>query len=31
MAVPQSVVDDALKVTRECLETVCEIEENGAS
>lgn len=31
LAVPHSVVEDALKVTRESLETVCAIEENGAS
>ncbi|KAK4218050.1 hypothetical protein QBC37DRAFT_383848 [Rhypophila decipiens] len=31
LAVPQSVVEDAIKVTRECLETVCEIEDTGAT
>jgi hypothetical protein len=31
LAVPQSVVDEALKVTRECLDAVCEIDENGAT
>lgn len=31
LAVPQSVVDEALKVTRESLESICEIEENGAT
>jgi hypothetical protein len=29
LAVPQAVLDDALKVTRESLETVCEIEGDG--
>ncbi|KAK4252386.1 hypothetical protein C7999DRAFT_27115 [Corynascus novoguineensis] len=31
LAVPQTIVDEALKVTRECLESVCEIEEDGAT
>ncbi len=31
LAVPKSALDEALKVTREALETVCEIEESGAS
>ena len=31
LAVPQTVVDDALKVTRENLEMVCSMQENGAS
>lgn len=31
LALPSSVVEDALKVTRESLETVCSISENGAS
>ncbi|KAK0623313.1 hypothetical protein B0T14DRAFT_427262 [Immersiella caudata] len=31
LTVPHSVVEDALKVTRESLESVCSIEENGAS
>jgi hypothetical protein len=31
LAVPHSVVEEALKVTRESLELVCSIEENGAS
>ncbi|KAL2144088.1 hypothetical protein VTI28DRAFT_9618 [Corynascus sepedonium] len=31
LAVPQTIVDEALKVTRECLESVCEIEEEGAT
>ncbi|KAK3692571.1 hypothetical protein B0T22DRAFT_17706 [Podospora appendiculata] len=31
LAVPQSVVEDALKVTRESLETVCEIDNNGTT
>lgn len=30
LAVPQSVVDDALKITRECLDAVCEMDESGA-
>ncbi|KAH8169732.1 hypothetical protein LIA77_10276 [Sarocladium implicatum] len=29
LAVPDAVVQEALKVTRESLETVCEIDENG--
>lgn len=29
LAVPQSVIEEALKVTRESLEAVCEIEDNG--
>ncbi|KAL2127925.1 hypothetical protein VTI74DRAFT_9988 [Chaetomium olivicolor] len=31
LAVPQTVVDEALKVTRECLDSVCEMEENGTA
>ena len=31
LAIPNSVVDEALKVTRDSLETVCAIEENGAT
>ncbi|KAK3357298.1 hypothetical protein B0T25DRAFT_153698 [Lasiosphaeria hispida] len=31
LAVPHSVVEDALKVTRDSLEMVCDIEENGAT
>lgn len=31
LAVPQAVINDALKVTRESLEMVCEIEANGAT
>lgn len=27
LAVPQSVVEEALKVTRECLDQLCDIEE----
>jgi hypothetical protein len=30
LALPQAIVEEALKITRECLEAVCEIEENGA-
>ena len=30
LAVPQSVIDEALRVTRESLEAVCEVEENGS-
>ncbi|KFH41253.1 hypothetical protein ACRE_080340 [Hapsidospora chrysogenum ATCC 11550] len=30
LAVPQSVIDEALAVTRESLEAVCEIDENGS-
>jgi hypothetical protein len=29
LAVPESVVEEALRVTRESLEAVCEVEENG--
>ena len=29
LAVPDAVVQEALKVTRESLETVCEMDENG--
>ncbi|KAL6851082.1 hypothetical protein ACO1O0_008210 [Amphichorda felina] len=29
LAVPQSVIDEALQVTRESLEAVCEVDENG--
>ncbi len=31
LAVPRSAIEEALRVTREALETVCEIEESGAS
>ncbi|KAL2271553.1 hypothetical protein VTJ83DRAFT_924 [Remersonia thermophila] len=31
LAVPQSVVEDALRVTRDALETVCDMDENGAT
>ena len=31
LAVPQSVIDDALKVTRESLEAVCEIDDHGGA
>jgi hypothetical protein len=31
LAVPQNVVDEALKITRECLDSVCEIDESGAT
>lgn len=31
LAIPQSVVDEALKVTRDCLDTVCDIDESGAT
>ena len=31
LAMPQNVVDEALKVTRDCLESVCEIDESGAT
>ncbi|KLU89079.1 hypothetical protein MAPG_08056 [Magnaporthiopsis poae ATCC 64411] len=31
LAIPQAVIDDALKVARESLEAVCEVDENGAS
>ncbi|SPQ22556.1 3bdd3172-8828-4099-8408-f3d14d6c6f64 [Thermothielavioides terrestris] len=31
LAVPQSVVEEALLVTRECLDAVCEMEESGAT
>ncbi|KAK1769241.1 hypothetical protein QBC33DRAFT_532728 [Phialemonium atrogriseum] len=31
LAVPQAVVEEALKVTRESLETICEIEGDGAT
>jgi hypothetical protein len=31
LAIPQSVIDDALKVTRDCLDTVCDIDESGAT
>ena len=31
LAIPQTVVDEALKVTRDCLETVCELDESGAT
>ena len=31
LAVPAAVLEEALKVTRDALELVCEIEENGAT
>ncbi|KAL2164383.1 hypothetical protein VTH06DRAFT_3599 [Thermothelomyces fergusii] len=31
LAVPQAVVDEALRITRECLDLVCEIDETGAT
>ncbi|KAK1751896.1 hypothetical protein QBC47DRAFT_391353 [Echria macrotheca] len=31
LAVPQTVIEDALRVTRESLEMVCEIDESGAT
>ena len=31
LAVPQAVVDEALKATRDCLESVCELDENGTT
>jgi hypothetical protein len=31
LAVPDAVVQEALKVTRESLEAVCEVDENGTS
>ncbi|GAB1320412.1 hypothetical protein MFIFM68171_10622 [Madurella fahalii] len=31
LAVPESVVDEALKVTRECLDTVCELDDSGTT
>ncbi|KAL2024482.1 hypothetical protein VTK56DRAFT_8293 [Thermocarpiscus australiensis] len=31
LAVPQSVVEEALKVTRESLEAVCEVDESGTT
>ncbi|KAL2262020.1 hypothetical protein VTK26DRAFT_2721 [Humicola hyalothermophila] len=31
LAVPQPVVEEALKVTRECLEAVCELDDSGAT
>ncbi|KAK4137799.1 hypothetical protein BT67DRAFT_453999 [Trichocladium antarcticum] len=31
LAVPQSVVEEALKVTRESLDTVCEIDDSGTT
>ncbi|KAL2181555.1 uncharacterized protein P884DRAFT_6737 [Thermothelomyces heterothallicus CBS 202.75] len=31
LAVPQTVVDEALRITRECLDLVCEIDETGAT
>ncbi len=30
LAIPQAVVDEALKSTRECLESMCEIDESGS-
>ena len=31
LAVPQSVVEEALKVTRESLDTVCEMDDSGTT
>ncbi|EAQ91076.1 hypothetical protein CHGG_03011 [Chaetomium globosum CBS 148.51] len=31
LAVPSTVVDEALKVTRDCLDSVCEMDESGAT
>lgn len=31
LAVPESVVEEALRVTRESLEAVCEIEDDGTA
>lgn len=31
LAVPTSVVEEAMKITRECLDAVCEIEPSGSS
>ncbi|KAH7326420.1 hypothetical protein B0I35DRAFT_405666 [Stachybotrys elegans] len=31
LAIPESVVEEALKVTRECLDAVCEIDDSGAT
>ena len=31
LAVPATVVDEALKVTRDCLDTVCEMDESGGT
>lgn len=31
LAVPQAVVDEALKSTRECLDAICEMDENGTT
>ncbi|KAK4106400.1 hypothetical protein N658DRAFT_414233 [Parathielavia hyrcaniae] len=31
LAVPETVVDEALKTTRECLDSVCDIDESGAT
>lgn len=31
LAVPQSVVEDALRVTRDCLDIVCEIDDSGTA
>jgi hypothetical protein len=31
LAVPASVIEDSLRVTRESLEMVCEIDENGTT
>ncbi len=30
LAIPQAVVDEALKSTRDCLESMCEIDESGS-
>ncbi|KAL7799967.1 hypothetical protein V8C37DRAFT_304 [Trichoderma ceciliae] len=30
LAIPTSVVEEALRITRECLDSVCEIEEKGS-
>ncbi|KAK4157102.1 hypothetical protein C8A00DRAFT_29958 [Chaetomidium leptoderma] len=31
LAIPQTVVDEALKVTRDCLDAVCEMDDSGAT
>jgi hypothetical protein len=31
LAVPSTVVDEALKVTRDCLDSVCEMDESGGT
>ncbi|KAK1242606.1 hypothetical protein MKX08_005418 [Trichoderma sp. CBMAI-0020] len=30
LAIPTSVIEEALRITRECLDSVCEIEEKGS-